>query len=88
MTKMFIRHQVADFAAWKPLFDEHEAARKKFGCTKSDVFTNQQNPNEILAVTEWNSKGQAEDFLQNSGIKTVMEKAGVITAPEITFSQS
>ena len=31
MASMFIKHRVADFDAWKPIFDEHEATRVREG---------------------------------------------------------
>jgi hypothetical protein len=85
MIKMYVRHTVADFAKWKAVFDEHEAMRKKFGAVKSDAFTNSANPNEVIAVIEWDNKQQANDFMEKSDLKSIMEHGGVISAPEITF---
>jgi len=28
MASMFVRHRVADYAKWKPVFDEHEPMRR------------------------------------------------------------
>jgi hypothetical protein len=87
MIKMYVRHTVADYAKWRAVFDEHNATRKKFGAAKTDVFTNAQNPKEILTVIEWGNKEQANNFLEKSDIKEIMKEAGVLTAPEISFSE-
>ena len=87
MTKMYVRHTVADFAKWKAAYEKHDATRKKFGAKKSEAFVNSQNPNEFLVVIEWDNKGQAKNFLEKSDIKEVMERAGVIGAPEISFAE-
>jgi quinol monooxygenase YgiN len=87
MIKVYVRHKVADFAKWKPAFDQHDATRKQFGCKNAEVFTNSQNPNEVLAVLEWDSKEQAKKFDESANLKEVMQHAGVISAPEFTFSE-
>jgi hypothetical protein len=86
MVKLYVRHTVADFAKWKPVYEGHEATRKKFGEKKEDVFTSTSNPNDVLIVFEWESKGQAQDFLEKSDLKEVMEKAGVVSQPEVKFA--
>jgi hypothetical protein len=87
MVKMYVRHTVADFAKWKTIFDEHDATRKSFGAKKSEVFTNSENPNEIIALINWDNKGQAIDFMEKSDLKAIMENGGVLTAPEINFAE-
>ena len=87
MVKMYVRHTVADFAKWKSIFDEHDSTRKSFGAKKSEAFTNSANPNEIIAVIDWDNKGQAIDFMEKSNLKTIMENGGVLTAPEVNFSE-
>jgi hypothetical protein len=87
MVKMYVRHTVADYAKWRAAFDGHDATRKKFGVKKSDVFTNSLNSKEILVVIDWDRKEQANDFLEKSDIKEVMKDGGVLTAPEISFSE-
>jgi len=87
MATMYVRHQVADFKTWKPVFDEHDATRKEFGCKSSSVFTNTQNPNEVLSVFEWDSKDHAIKFGQSPGLKDAMERGGVVSAPDISFAE-
>jgi len=87
MVKMYVRHTVADFAKWKTIFDEHDSTRKSFGAKKSEAFTNSANPNEIIAVIDWDNKEQAKNFMEKSNLKAIMEHGGVLTAPEISFAE-
>ena len=87
MTKMYVRHQVADFKNWKTVYDQHDATRKQFGCTAASVFTNAENPNEVIAVHEWGNKEQALKFIQSPDLKQAMQKAGVVSAPEVSFAE-
>ena len=82
---MYVRHKVADFSKWKPLFEEHDAVRKEFGCLKSEVFTNDQNPNEVLAILQWDNKDQAAKFGASPNLKEAMERGGVVSTPEVSF---
>jgi quinol monooxygenase YgiN len=87
MIKMFVRHQVADFKKWKIVFDEHDSFRRKAGCIKSEVFTNSQNPNEVLSVLRWESKEHAQKFSQDPGLKEAMAEGGVVGIPEFSFAE-
>jgi len=46
MTYLLVRHKVEDYAKWKPVFDEHGAARKAGGSKGARVFRFIDNPNE------------------------------------------
>ena len=87
MVKGYVRHKVADFSKWKTVYDQHDAIRKQFGCKKSEVFTNTQNPNEVLVVTEWDSKEQAAKFDSSANLKEAMQNAGVVSTPEFSFAE-
>jgi hypothetical protein len=87
MTKMYVRHTVSDFAKWKSIFDNHEVTRRKFGARKSEAFNNSQNPNEVLAVIEWENKEQAGKFLRESDVQEIMLNGGVINTPEISYAE-
>jgi quinol monooxygenase YgiN len=87
MTKMYVRHKVADFGKWKIVFEEVEPFRKQLGSSGSHVFRNDSNPNEVLVITDWDNKAQGLKFGQSPELKNAMERAGVLSAPEIDWSE-
>jgi hypothetical protein len=87
MIKMYVRHKVADFNKWKIVFEEVEPFRKKLGSSGSHVFCNHSNPNEVLVITDWDNKEQGIKFGHSPELKNAMERAGVLGAPEIDFSE-
>jgi quinol monooxygenase YgiN len=87
MVKMYVRHKVADFDKWKVVFEEVESFRKQLGSTGSHVFRNNANSNEVLVITDWNNKEQGIKFGQSPELKAAMERAGVISVPEISFAE-
>jgi hypothetical protein len=38
MTRMFVRHNVADYKAWRKAYDDFDAERKALGVTGHAVF--------------------------------------------------
>ena len=86
MNHMIVKHTVKDFAAWKKAFDEHAATRKSAGSTGAQVFRNEANPNKVVVVMDWTSSDAAKKFAGSDNLRQVMEKAGVISHPEIIFA--
>jgi quinol monooxygenase YgiN len=86
MFKIFIRHKLESYSGWRPFFDGNDAFRRQYGCTRADVFTNAENPDEALVETVWENKEKAMAFLSDPELKATMAKAGVIGAPEFSFS--
>ena len=84
---MYVRHKVADFRAWKPVYDADDTRCKQFGCKSSAVFTNTQHPNDVLAVLDWDTKEQAKKFGQLLGLKEAEDRAGVISVPEVSIGE-
>ena len=85
MTYLLVRHKVEDYAKWKPVFDEHGAARKAGGSKGARVFRNTDNPNEPVIITEWPTLEQARKFAQSPDLREAMQRAGVIGMPDVLF---
>ncbi|OFX56533.1 MAG: hypothetical protein A2046_14320 [Bacteroidetes bacterium GWA2_30_7] len=87
MAKMIIRHKVTDFNRWQVAFKEMEDTRKLSGSSGAQVYRGQENPNEVLVISDWKTKEQAQQYTQSPDLKIALEKAGVISNPEITFTE-
>ena len=48
MPFILVRHTVADFATWKPAYDEHAAMRKDAGSKGGQVLRSADNPQEVV----------------------------------------
>jgi hypothetical protein len=78
-----ITHEVKNFSDWKQGFDADKPNREAMGANVTGVFTSVENPNLVSVTCEVPSKEAAMAFLNNPDLKGAMEKAGVISAPEI-----
>lgn len=86
MVKMIVRHKVANYNEWKPVYDKHGAVRKEYGCKNETVFSNVQDPNDVLVVLQWESQEDAIKFGQSASLQTEEARAGVIGTPEVSFA--
>jgi quinol monooxygenase YgiN len=87
-TYLSISHEVADYDSWKLGFDEHKSSRTAAGLKEIFVKQDSSNANSVTAFFEVEDKSKAEAFLSDPDLKEAMTKAGVTTAPRITFSKS
>lgn len=85
MPHILIRHKVKNYAKWKPVFDEHGAAREENGSWGGQLFRNADDPNELVIVLEWDSLEKARKFAQSDDLRKAMQRAGVIDKPDVYF---
>jgi hypothetical protein len=80
-----IRHKVADFAKWKPVYDSHAPARANAGLKEEHLFRNIDNPSEVVLLFSAEDLNKAKAFVSSSDLRETMQKAGVIDKPDIWF---
>lgn len=85
MPVMLIRHKVADYGAWKPLFDEHGTTRRANGSRGGRLFRSADDPNEVVVLLEWDDLERARFFADSYELREAMDRAGVIDRPDIWF---
>ena len=85
MAYLFIYHEVADFKRWKPVYDEHEPARRKAGLKEVLLLQGTDNPREVVLLLETGDIRKARDFLASDDLKDAMRRAGVTGKPDIRF---
>ena len=85
MTHLLVRHNVADFAKWKPVYDAHLAARQQAGLREKNLLRSVDNPNEVVLLFEAEDLKKAQAFTESSDLLEAMKKAGVVGKAEILF---
>lgn len=80
MTTAIVSHKVADFDAWRVVFDEHEKVRRSHGCTGHELY---HDGNAVTIVMHWPARSNAEAFSTDPSLKEAMGRAGVMGAPDI-----
>ena len=82
---MLVRHKVADFAKWKPVYAAHLSARQKAGLKEEHLFRNADNPNEVLLLFSMEDLDKAKAFAASNDLRHAMEKSGVSDKPDVYF---
>ena len=87
MATFFVRHTVADYGAWRQIYNEFDATRRSMGVTSDGVYQLDGNPNDVTIYHEFNSMDSAKAFAGSKELREAMERAGVQGQPNIWFAQ-
>jgi heme-degrading monooxygenase HmoA len=82
---MLIRHKVADFAKWKPVYDAHAFAREKAGLKEIHLLRNLDDPNEVILLFSVEDIDKAKAFAASDDLRAAMQRAGVSDKPDVYF---
>ena len=86
MATLFVRHTVADYAAWRRIFDDFAPTQKALGVTDKAVYQAADNANDITVTHDFATLEAAKAFADSSELKTAMHDASVTSAPTIWFA--
>ncbi len=88
MTTLSIHLKIAEYPKWRAAFDAMDPARRQFGQTSYSVFRSASDPLELTVHTQWPSLEQARAYAISPDLKNAMQKAGIISQPEVAFLES
>ncbi len=78
-----VRHSVADYAAWRPVYDSLEPLRTEYGCTGKQVMRDPADANDLFITHDFPSVDQAAGFAHDGRLREGMQASGVTSAPRI-----
>lgn len=84
MRYVLIIHEVADYPAWKKVFDGAASIRKEAGERSYQVLRYQSDPNRIVHFSVWTSIDDAKRFFESPRLIKIRAEAGV-KAPEFIY---
>jgi ABC-type sugar transport system substrate-binding protein len=84
--RMFVRHEVADYGAWRKSYDAFAPTQKKLGVTYQAVYQSTDNPNDVTVIHDFHTLAKAKSFAASAELKAAMEKSGVKGAPQIWYT--
>jgi hypothetical protein len=85
MPSLLIRHHVADYLAWKAVFDEQEPTRQANGEQGGWLFRDADDPHEVLLLLAWDDLERARLFADSDDLREAMTRSGVMDRPDIWF---
>ena len=82
---LLLQHTVRDYDAWKPVFDENEGVRAKYGATSHTVYRDADKPNDLTILVQFESRERAEGLMRDPSLKEAMKRGGVVSEPHATW---
>ncbi|CAN5531486.1 hypothetical protein BH20CHL7_BH20CHL7_07150 [soil metagenome] len=86
MATLFVRHTVADYAAWRRIFDDFAETQSALGVTAKAVYRGADDANDITVTHDFATLEAAKAFAGSQELKAAMHDAGVSSAPTIWFT--
>ena len=77
VTTSFVLHRVADYDAWKTVYDSVAGLQARGGVTDQAVYQAARDPTNVLVMHEFGSADEAHAFFENPELREAMGKAGV-----------
>jgi quinol monooxygenase YgiN len=77
MQHVLIIHEVADYKAWKKVFDGAAGMRREAGERSYQVLCYEGDPKRIVHFSRWTSIAAAKAFFESPPLVKIRQEAGV-----------
>jgi hypothetical protein len=85
MVRLFVRHDVADYEAWRQVYDDFDATRRGMGVTGDAVYQSVDNPNDVTVWHDFETAEAGQAFVSSSELRDAMGRGGVHGEPQAWF---
>ncbi len=85
MVRMFARHQVTDYEAWRKVYDAFD--REALGVRQHAVYQGVADANDVTVWHDFDDRATAEAFASSEDLKAAMAEAGVVSSPNIWITE-
>ncbi|MEO6455660.1 MAG: hypothetical protein ABIN97_16385 [Ginsengibacter sp.] len=85
---MLIKHKVANFAKWMPAYEADDSARVAYGLHNFVVSRGTKDSNMVMIALHMDDTAKAKQFSMMPQLKATMQRAGVMGAPTITYTET
>jgi len=85
MAVVILSHTVADYATWKPLYEQDSARRDAAGLKEVICGQKSDNPNTVYVVWETDTPEAVDQMFADPELAEKMKAAGVTSSPEVVI---
>ncbi len=79
---LVISYQVADFDAWKAVFDANQQGRIDHGFAGHHINRGEDDPNDLAIYLAVGDEDRARAYAGSDELKALMQQAGIASPPE------
>jgi hypothetical protein len=77
MATTFVLHRVADYDAWRRVYDGVAGLQRAGGVTAAEVYRAADDPSNVLVMHRFGTADEARAFFANPDLRAAMQEAGV-----------
>ncbi|GAC1384266.1 MAG: hypothetical protein NVSMB43_24780 [Pseudarthrobacter sp.] len=83
MAVALVLHRVADYDAWRKVYDSVGDMQKEGGVTQESVHRMVDDPNNVLVIHHFDDVEKAKSFFARDDLREALERGGVQGQPRI-----
>ena len=87
MVRMFVRHAVKDYRAWRREYDGFAKVQKRMGVRRQAVYRTAGRPNDVTVTHDFRDLRAAKAFIRSRELRAAMRRAGIRGRPLIWFAK-
>jgi hypothetical protein len=87
MVRLFVRHNVADYAKWRKIYDDFAGFQTAHGVRAEAVYQSLDDPHDITLWHDFDNADAANAFLGTEELREAMTAGGVQGSPQLWFTQ-
>ena len=87
MVRLYIRHGVADYDAWRSVYDDFARQQQAAGVRAEAVYQSLDDPNDVTVWHDFDDAGAARAFVGSAELRDTMGSAGVQGEPQMWFTR-
>jgi len=84
---LIVQHSVCNYDAWKPVFDEHESVRAKYGCQGHTICRDADKPNDLTLFMTYEWRERADELMRDPSLAEAIERGGVVSEPRFSWAE-
>lgn len=77
MTIIYVQHRVADYDAWRRVYDSVGEIQRQGGVISEAVYRADGDPNLVLVMHEFANSAQARAFVESPELRGALQDSGV-----------
>lgn len=77
MATTFVLHRVADYDAWRRIYESVADLQREGGVVEQAVYRAADDPSNVLVMHRFGSADEARAFFENPDLRQAMADAGV-----------
>ncbi len=87
MVRLFVRHEVADYAAWRKHYDAFNSERRSMGVNSHAVYQSVERDTDVTVTHDFGTLAEAKAFVSSPRLRGIMSTAGVKGQPTFWFAK-